>query len=156
MTIIFTDSYKGECERKFGIKRDNVIETYTYPDKDQVLVTQGLKIYLYLKKFQEFYLLVYEVKKGINANLEIDCAFKFTEDFVTKVSTSEPLELLAALATNFGLVVKVGGRKSKFVYNEVIPTVVNDPTRDDVNYCIVWATGHLYQWITTELWNYHL
>ncbi|HKQ22207.1 MAG TPA: hypothetical protein VJS91_09220 [Nitrososphaeraceae archaeon] len=129
MPVIFPDAYKEECEKKFGIRRMDVIQTYTYPDKEQKLLAQGLKIYLYLKKIVDKYILVHGIQRGVNGNFEIIGAYKLKEELVTRAGTLEPLSLIKELANDFGLTIKVGNQTSKFIYNELIPTRIQDPTK---------------------------
>jgi len=61
MVVLFGKSFTEFCKPRFDTSESLVRETFTYPDKEQNLLLQGLKIRLYLKKMNENYLLVQSI-----------------------------------------------------------------------------------------------
>ena len=124
MATVYTELFQKECEGRFGITRDAVRDTIAQPDKEQRLATQGLTLILYSRQFSSDYLVVNTHVQG--QDLMVDLAFRLKKELVDEAKTTLPFPLMQALALRFGLVVKVGERESKFIYNEVIPV----PNRD--------------------------
>ena len=125
MATVYTELFQKECEGRFGITRDAVRDAIAQPDKEQRLMTQGLTLILYNKQFAgSDYLVVNTHVQG--QDLMVDLAFRLKKELVDEAKTTLPFPLMQALALRFGLVVKVGERESKFIYNEVIPV----PSRD--------------------------
>lgn len=125
MATVYTELFQKECEGRFGITRDAVRDTIVQPDKEQRLTTQGLTLILYSKQFAgSDYLVVNTHVQG--QDLMVDLAFRLKKELVDEAKTTLPFPLMQALALRFGLVVKVGDRESKFIYNEVIPVPSKD------------------------------
>lgn len=124
MTTVYTELFQRECEGRFGITRDAVRDAIAQPDKEQRLATQGLTLIMYSRQFGSDYLVVNTHIQG--QDLMVDLAFRLKKEMVDEAKTTLPFPLMQALALRFGLVVKVGERESKFIYNEVIPV----PNRD--------------------------
>jgi hypothetical protein len=121
MTVQFTQEYVEECEKKFDLKRQNVIDTYTNSDKKQRLLADGLAIHFFLKQFDEYYLLVCGSKQSHEPDLKVSSAYKLMRDFVSQQSGLEPLDILKSLAMKYGLLIKIGNKQSKFYFNELVP-----------------------------------
>lgn len=126
MATVYTELFQRECENRFGTTRDAVRDAIAQPDKEQRLASQGLTLILYSKKFpgSDDHLVVNCHVQG--QDLMVDLAFRLKKEMVDEAKTTLPFPLMQALALTFGLVVKVGDRESKFLYNEVIPV----PSRD--------------------------
>ena len=125
MATIYTELFQKECEGRFGITRDAVRDAIAQPDKEQRLASQGLTLILYSKQFAgSDYLVVNTHVQG--HDLMVDLAFRLKKELVDEATTTLPFPLMQALALKFGLVVKVGDRESKFIYNEVIPVSSRD------------------------------
>lgn len=114
--VVYTGSYR-ECEKRLGLVKQEVIDTFTIPDKEQKLLAQGLTIRLYVKRFEKYYLLMCG-QSGMEGYI-VDLVFKIKPDWELK----EPLTMLMTLAEKFGLPVRIGQQKSRFIYNEFIPIV---------------------------------
>jgi hypothetical protein len=126
MATIYTELFQKECENRFGITRDIVRDAIARPDKEQKLASQGLTLILYSKKIRgvEDYVVVSAHAQG--QDLMVDLAFRMKKELIEEAKTTLPFSLLQALAIQFGLSIKIGDRESKFVYNEIIPTVSGD------------------------------
>lgn len=119
MAINYTQEYVETCEKPFVIDRDEVRQSFSNPDAEQKLIAQGLEIRMYKKKFENYYLLIQaHVQPG---NFFIDSAIKLPLDFATDVDNMEPLDVLRAVVSKYGLLVQIGNQQSKFIYNEIIP-----------------------------------
>lgn len=118
MVVIFTDLYVNECERKLKINRNEVMQAYVNPDKQQKLVSQGLLLRLYTKRLEKYHLLL-QCHEQDSGNFFVDLAFKVKDDIVG--DDGEPLQILEELISRFGLTVRVGNQQKKFIYNEMVP-----------------------------------
>ena len=65
MTVVFSTRYQQICEKEFGVKRSEIIQGYTYPDKQQKLLADGIEFYLYIKNFDLYDLLIYAHKQNV-------------------------------------------------------------------------------------------
>jgi hypothetical protein len=126
MATVYTELFQRECENRFGITRDTVRDAIAQPDKEQRLSSQGLTLILYSKKApgSDDYIVVNTHVQG--QDLMVDLAFRLKKELVEESRTVLPFPLMQALALRFGLVVKVGERETKFIYNEVIPVASRD------------------------------
>lgn len=126
MATVYTELFQRECEGRFGMTREVVRDAIAQPDREQRLSSQGLTLVLYCKKApgSEDCIVVNTHVQG--QDLMVDLAFRLRKELVEEAKTTLPFPLMQALALKFGLVVKVGERETKFIYNEVIPV----PSRD--------------------------
>lgn len=127
MPVIYTELYTNECEKPFKLDRKEVQQSMAYPDQHQKLVSQGLQIWIYLKKFEKYYLLTYGHIEGSNYLVEL--VFKLKEDLVNRAQNQLPQHVLHALALQFGLELQIGQQKGKFIYNELIPVTSTNPAK---------------------------
>jgi hypothetical protein len=115
MVVEFGKSFTEFCKPRFDTSESLVRETFTYPDKEQNLLLQGLKIRLYLKKMNENYLLVQSIlRENI---ITIHLALWIKPELVSQINNPEPLDILGALTSLFGLTITIGQEQGKFLYN---------------------------------------
>jgi DNA anti-recombination protein RmuC len=77
------------------------------------LVSQGLEIRMYVKKFADYYLLTQSHIQ--DANFSIDFVLKLSRNMSKSVETMEPLDLLHIVISKFGLIMQIGNQQAKFV-----------------------------------------
>jgi hypothetical protein len=115
MVVVFGKSFTDFCKPRFDISESLVRQAFTYPDKEQNLLLQGLKIRLYLKKMDKNYLLIQSIlRENI---ITIHLAFWIKPELVSQINNPQPLDILGAFISVFGLTITVGQEQGKFLYN---------------------------------------
>ena len=122
MRTIFTDAYQEQCEIPFKLDRAEVTKSFISPARVQKILTDGLEIRLYLKKFNNYYLLVQTRIENNNFLVEIVIKLK---DATNNLLTKEPLIVLQDFIVQYGLELIIGNRQNKFIYNDFIPVTSN-------------------------------
>ncbi|MBE0517104.1 MAG: hypothetical protein IBX41_06930, partial [Methanophagales archaeon] len=115
MRITFTELFKNECQNKFQITEDQIQQSITSPDEQQVAKFDNLDLRFFVKRMiepeGECYLLT--CTRLEDSNLLVDLAFRILPELVEEVKTQEPIILLQQLALKFGLAIRVGQQLNK-------------------------------------------
>jgi len=132
MEIQFTDLFKSECSKKFGIRpshaRDAILNRdhveFIRLDNEQQLAFFSKKVPL---PRTEFYLIV--CARQVKENLQVDFAFKILPNLCPDHGKVTPLFLLERLAKRYGLNISIGEVTAKFILRKQIPCSTEDPAR---------------------------
>lgn len=120
MDLIFSDLYDRESQ-ELRISREATMNALNNPDKTQEERYDDLVLRLFLKKEnqRDSYLLVLTQIK--DNKLHPLLPFRILQDFFPNIEVLEPLMILELLAHRHGLVIGIGRRLGRFVYQEDIP-----------------------------------
>jgi len=123
MRIIFTESFKNECQNKFQITENQAKQAIANPDKQIVAKIDDLDIRFFVKRMLEpkdDYCLLICTRSESN-DLLVNLAFRILPELVKEVKTLDPIILLQWLALKFGLPIQIGQQIKKFIFRESIP-----------------------------------
>jgi len=122
MRIIFTESFKNECQIKFQITENQAKHAIANPDKQVVTKIDDLELRFFVKRMfepKDDYCLLICTRSGSD-DLLVNLAFRILPELVEEVKTLEPIILLQQLASKFGLPIQIGDQVNKFIFRESI------------------------------------
>jgi hypothetical protein len=122
MRIIFTESFKNECQNRFQITEDQAKQAITSPDTKKIVKIDDLDLRFFVKRMLEpegEYCLLICTRSGSD-DLLVNLAFRILPELVEELKTLEPIILLQQLASKFGLPIQIGDQVNKFIFRESI------------------------------------
>jgi len=118
MRILFTDLFRHKS-MELGLDDRSVSETIRDCDKMQELSYDGLFLRLFIKReSDDSHILI--LAQLEHEHLKLLLPFRVLNDLFRHVEVLEPLMVLELLAQNYGLIVKIGPRLGRFIYQEEI------------------------------------
>lgn len=121
--LIVTELLEKKCLRPFEINLEHALEAADYPDRTEVIERDRLTLRVHLKRIDAgqppYHLIVVEqIQQGERrGNYALKAYPDLCEDFESK----SPLEIIQAIADRFGVNIKIGQRRGKFIFEERIP-----------------------------------
>jgi len=132
MRAVFSDLLKNEYLKKFNITKEEVIETLSGPDEVKKISLRLFdELIFYLKKHQDYFLLVDGRLKG--DNFTTNNAYKIYPSLMKEFDTKEPLQVLEKFAQKYGLSMKIGGFEEKFIAGDSFPVGIGQDPQNMIN-----------------------
>ncbi|MGH9926785.1 MAG: hypothetical protein ACRD5B_15550, partial [Nitrososphaeraceae archaeon] len=99
----------------FKITREQINETVTHETAKKIINFSGYTVILFLRKFENHYILVDGRWNSSTSSLNISNAFRFHEELIKNIPIDNPLAVLQHFANQFGVEIRIGDQKGKFI-----------------------------------------
>ncbi len=115
-----------------GIEKQEIIDTVEKPDETDVFYSKNNQLHLFVKKFQQKYLLV--LADGSPDSYTVKRAFPLYEDIITRINTLNPMSVLEKFCEEFCFQNTLQSIKSallrnvEYEYMMAIPRSMGGPT----------------------------
>jgi hypothetical protein len=115
MNVIIQDVVQDNYLIPFKITREQINETVTHETSKKIINLSGYTVILFLRKFENHYILVDGRWNSSTSSLNISNAFRFHEELIKNISIDNPLAVLQHFANQFGVEIRIGDQKGKFI-----------------------------------------
>ena len=143
MNVIIEDVVRDNYLIPFKITREQINETVTHETVKKIINFSGYTVILFLKKFDSHYILVDGRWNSSTSSLNISNAFMFHEGLIENISLDNPLAVLQHFANQFGVEIRIGDQKGKFIdYVRLETPLENVRSAGDVANIILHSISH--------------
>ena len=143
MNVIIQDVVRDNYLIPFKITREQINETVTHETAKKIINLSGYTVILFLKQFDSHYVLVDGRWNPSTSSLNISNAFIFNEEMVRNIPIDNPLAVLQHFANQFGVEIKIGDQKGKFIdYVRIESPVENVRSNEDIANMIFHNISH--------------
>jgi len=143
MHVIIEDVVSDNYLIPFKITREQINETVTHETAKKIMNLSGHTVILFLKKFDSHYILVDGRWNSSTSSLNISNAFIFKEELIKNIPIDNPLAVLQHFANQFGMEIRIGDQKSKFIdYFRIETPIENVRSNEDVANIIFHSISH--------------
>lgn len=118
MDELFTDLFRKEA-REIGLDEVSALKVIRSYDKVQELSYEGLALRLFIRRENSDSFVLILAQKELD-QLRLLLPFRIRRDLFQNIEVLEPLMVLELVAQNYGLVISVGSRFGRFLYQEDI------------------------------------
>jgi hypothetical protein len=115
MNVIIADVVRNNYLIPFKITREQINETVTHETAKKIINFSGYTVILFLRKFENHYILVDGRWNSSTSSLNISNAFRFHEELIKNIPIDNPLAVLQHFANQFGVEIRIGDQKGKFI-----------------------------------------
>jgi hypothetical protein len=115
MNVIVQDVVRDNYLIPFKITREQINETVTHETAKKIINFSGSTVILFLRKFENHYILVDGRWNSSTSSLNISNAFRFHEELIKNIPIDNPLAVLQHFANQFGVEIRIGDQKGKFI-----------------------------------------
>jgi hypothetical protein len=115
MNVIVQDVVRDNYLIPFKITREQINETVTHETAKKIINFSGYTVILFLRKFENHYILVDGRWNSSTSSLNISNAFRFHEELIKNIPIDTPLAVLQHFANQFGVEIRIGDQKGKFI-----------------------------------------
>jgi hypothetical protein len=115
MNVIVQDVVRDNYLIPFKITREQINETVTHETAKKIINFSGYTVILFLRKFENHYILVDGRWNSSTSSLNISNAFRFHEELIKNIPIDNPLAVLQHFANQFGVEIRIGDQKGKFI-----------------------------------------
>ena len=131
MNVIIADVVRNNYLIPFKITREQINETVTHETAKKIMNLSGRTVILFLKKFDSHYILVDGRWDSSTSSLNISNAFIFNEELIENIAIDNPLSVLQHFANQFGVEIRMGDQKGKFIDYVRIETPIENVRSDE-------------------------
>ena len=131
MNVIIADVVRNNYLIPFKITREQINETVTHETAKKIINFSGYTVILFLKKFDSHYILVDGRWDSSTSSLNISNAFIFNEELIENIAIDNPLSVLQHFANQFGVEIRMGDQKGKFIDYVRIETPIENVRSDE-------------------------
>ena len=131
MNVIIADVVRNNYLIPFKITREQINETVTHETAKKIMNISGHTVILFLKKFDSHYILVDGRWDSSTSSLNISNAFIFNEELIENIAIDNPLSVLQHFANQFGVEIRMGDQKGKFIDYVRIETPIENVRSDE-------------------------
>ena len=131
MNVIIADIVRNNYLIPFKITREQINETVTHETAKKIINFSGYTVILFLKKFDSHYILVEGRWDSSTSSLNISNAFIFNEELIENIAIDNPLAVLQHFANQFGVEIRMGDQKGKFIDYVRIETPIENVRSDE-------------------------
>lgn len=131
MNVIIADVVRNNYLIPFKITREQINETVTHETAKKIINFSGYTVILFLKKFDSHYILVDGRWDSSTSSLNISSAFIFNEELIENIAIDNPLAVLQHFANQFGVEIRMGDQKGKFIDYVRIETPIENVRSDE-------------------------
>jgi len=131
MNVIIADVVRNNYLIPFKITREQINETVTHETAKKIINFSGYTVILFLKKFDSHYILVDGRWDSSTSSLNISSAFIFNEELIENIAIDNPLSVLQHFANQFGVEIRMGDQKGKFIDHVRIETPIENVRSDE-------------------------
>jgi hypothetical protein len=143
MNVIIQDVVRDNYLIPFKITREQINETVTHETAKKIINLSGYTVILFLKQFDSHYVLVDGRWNSSTSSLNISNAFIFNEELIRNIPIDNPLAVLQHFANQFGVEIKIGDQKGKFIdYARIESPVENVRSNEDIANMIFHNISH--------------
>lgn len=143
MNVIIQDVVRDNYLIPFKITREQINETVTHETAKKIINLSGYTVILFLKQFDSHYVLVDGRWNPSTSSLNISNAFIFNEELVRNIPIDNPLAVLQHFANQFGVEIRIGDQKGKFIdYVRIESPVENVRSNEDIANMIFHNISH--------------
>lgn len=143
MHVIIQEVVRNNYLIPFKITREQINETVTHETVKKIINLSGYTIILFLKKFDSHYILVDGRWDSSTSSLNISNAFIFNEELIKNIPIDDPLAVLQHFANQFGVEIRIGDQKGKFIdYVRIETPVENVRNKEDIANIILHSISH--------------
>jgi hypothetical protein len=143
MNVIIQDLVRDNYLIPFKITREQINETVTHETAKKIINLSGYTVILFLKQFDSHYVLVDGRWNPSTSSLNISNAFIFNEELVRNIPIDNPLAVLQHFANQFGVEIRIGDQKGKFIdYVRIESPVENVRSNEDIANMIFHNISH--------------
>jgi hypothetical protein len=143
MNVIIQDVVRDNYLIPFKITREQINETVTHETAKKIINLSGYTVILFLKQFDSHYVLVDGRWNSSTSSLNISNAFIFNEELIRNIPIDNPLAVLQHFANQFGVEIKIGDQKGKFIdYVRIESPVENVRSSEDIANMIFHNISH--------------
>jgi hypothetical protein len=143
MHVIIQDVVRDNYLIPFKITREQINETVTYETAKKIINFSGYTVILFLKKFDSHYMLVDGRWNSSTSSLNISNAFIFNQELIKDIAIDNPLAVLEHFANQFGVEIRIGDQRGKFIDYVTIETPVeNVRSNEDIANIILRNISH--------------
>ena len=143
MNVIIQDVVRDNYLIPFKITREQINETVTHETAKKIINLSGYTVILFLKQFDSHYVLVDGRWNSSTSSLNISNAFIFNEELIRNIPIDNPLAVLQHFANQFGVEIKIGDQKGKFIdYVRIESPVENVRSNEDIANMIFHNISH--------------
>jgi hypothetical protein len=143
MNVIIQDVVRDNYLIPFKITREQINETVTHETAKKIINFSGYTVILFLKQFDSHYVLVDGRWNSSTSSLNISNAFIFNEQLIRNIPIDNPLAVLQHFANQFGVEIKIGDQKGKFIdYVRIESPVENVRSSEDIANMIFHNISH--------------
>jgi hypothetical protein len=143
MNVIIQDVVRDNYLIPFKITREQINETVTHETAKKIINLSGYTVILFLKQFDSHYVLVDGRWNSSTSSLNISNAFIFNEQLIRNIPIDNPLAVLQHFANQFGVEIKIGDQKGKFIdYVRIESPVENVRSSEDIANMIFHNISH--------------
>jgi hypothetical protein len=143
MNVIIQDVVRDNYLIPFKITREQINETVTHETAKKIINLSGYTVILFLKQFDSHYVLVDGRWNSSTSSLNISNAFIFNEELIRNIPMDNPLAVLQHFANQFGVEIKIGDQKGKFIdYVRIESPVENVRSNEDIANMIFHNISH--------------
>ena len=143
MNVIIQDVVRDNYLIPFKITREQINETVTHETAKKIINLSGYTVILFLKQFDSYYVLVDGRWNPSTSSLNISNAFIFNEELVRNIPIDNPLAVLQHFANQFGVEIRIGDQKGKFIdYVRIESPVENVRSNEDIANMIFHNISH--------------
>jgi hypothetical protein len=143
MNVIIQDVVRDNYLIPFKITREQINETVTHETAKKIINLSGYTVILFLKQFDSHYVLVDGRWNSSTSSLNISNAFIFNEELIENIAIDNPLAVLQHFANQFGVEIKIGDQKGKFIdYARIESPVENVRSNEDIANMIFHNISH--------------
>jgi hypothetical protein len=143
MNVIIQDVVRDNYLIPFKITREQINETVTHETAKKIINLSGYTVILFLKQFDSHYVLVDGRWNPSTSSLNISNAFIFNEELIRNIPIDNPLAVLQHFANQFGVEIKIGDQKGKFIdYARIESPVENVRSNEDIANMIFHNISH--------------
>jgi hypothetical protein len=131
MNVIIQDVVRDNYLIPFKITREQINETVTHETAKKIINLSGYTVILFLKQFDSHYVLVDGRWNSSTSSLNISNAFIFNEELIRNIPMDNPLAVLQHFANQFGVEIRMGDQKGKFIDYVRIETPIENVRSDE-------------------------
>jgi len=143
MNVIIQDVVRDNYLIPFKITQEQINETVTHETAKKIINLSGYTVILFLKQFDSHYVLVDGRWNPSTSSLNISNAFIFNEELVRNIPIDNPLAVLQHFANQFGVEIRIGDQKGKFIdYVRIESPVENVRSNEDIANMIFHNISH--------------
>ena len=143
MHVIIEDVVSDNYLIPYKITREQINETVTHETAKKIMNLSGHTVILFLKKFDSHYILVDGRWNSSTSSLNISNAFIFNEELIKNIPIDNPLAVLQHFANQFGMEIRIGDQKGKFIdYFRIETPIENVRSNEDVANIIFHSISH--------------
>jgi hypothetical protein len=129
LNIVFGPNFQA-CKEKLQIHEDNVKDAIIHYDTTQELTMNGLHIVFYTKKQVATQSIVIVCGNLAKENYIVQWAFSILSSQIDNPEENEPLVLIQQFARKYGLELRIGTQRSRFILKESFP--LSNTTESDL------------------------